>query len=71
MSRRSHLVQWTVTVAAVLLADILTARDHLASAVFWGFVALGAGFLIGTALGFALDEYRPPKPGFWRVGWRR
>jgi hypothetical protein len=71
MSRRSHLVQAISLVGAFLLAVLLTTNMSTGPAVAFCFIAAGAGAFCGTVAGFALDEYRPPKPGFWRVGWRR
>jgi hypothetical protein len=71
MSRRSNLVQWFVLVGAYFLAVSLTTQDSFGTALAWCCLAVGIGVLCGTVLGCALDEYRPPKPGWWRVGWRR
>ena len=71
MSRRSHLVQAISLVGPFFLAVLLTVHDSTGPAVAWCFVAVMVGGFFGTMAGFALDEYLPPKPGWWRVGWRR
>ncbi len=71
MSRRSRAVQGFTLVGAFLLAALLTAHTSIGPAMAWCFTATFVGGFCGTVLGFALDEYRPPKPGWWRVGWRR
>ena len=71
MSRRSRFVQGITLVGAFLLAVFLTVHVSTGVAVAWCFAAAFVGGLGGTVLGFALDEYRPPKPGWWRVGWKR
>jgi predicted MFS family arabinose efflux permease len=71
MSRRSHVVQGFCLVGVFLLAVFLTTNLPIGDAVAWCLVAIGVAGFCGTVLGFALDEYLPPKPGWWRVGWRR
>ena len=71
MSRRFHFVQINTICAVSFLAAILTRNLYFWDALAWCLLALCVGIFRGTVAGFALDEYRPPKPGFWRVGWRR
>ena len=71
MSRRSHIVQAISLLGTFLLAVLLTVHTSIGPAMVWCFLAAFVGAFCGTVAGFALDEYRPPRPGWWRVGWRR
>jgi hypothetical protein len=71
MSRRSHFVQVLTVIAFFLWAAISTAHIAIGRSSAVCLLAVGVGVVGGTLLGFILDEYRPPRPGWWRAGWRR
>ena len=71
MSRRSHIIQILTVVAAFLWAAVSTAHIDISAALAVCLLGVWVGVVGGTLLGFALDEYWPPRHGWWRAGWRR
>lgn len=71
MSRRSRLIQALTLFAAFTLAVDLSAHIVIWAAMAWCTVGGIVGILGGAFLGAVLDEFWPPRPGWWRQGYRR